>query len=242
MGSTVVAQHGRDSHLPPQFESYFAYCNAFPTLSPSSTHLINTSTRVPALLQAPHCLKLDRWTWMHHILPFNRGDTKTLCRRKVTAHAWMDSNSDELQHSHLATGSVLRRQKDGSRVAVPCPESIIYHHYERVWPTEDRRYAPCFHVDFGSFRTPRSSSSIPTETHGKDSSSQLLQLPWTCVAYNTLFPCSHAKFHGVRSELQYTYTVHVAGNEKNGRDKSLEFSVKYGGMCLKNTQTHVQRQ
>ena len=52
------------------------------------------------------------------------------------------------------------------------------------------------------------SLSMPTETHGKDSSSQLLQLPWGCVAikHKTLFPRSHAKFHGVRSELQSTVT------------------------------------
>ena len=39
--------------------------------------------------------------------------------------------------------------------------------------------------------------SMPTETHGK--------YPWVCVAikHNTLVPRSHAKFHGIRSELNF---------------------------------------
>ena len=63
----------------------------------------------------------------------NRGESKTLQRGKVTASSWMDNKvvtvmSTTSQPS--ATGSVLRRQKDGTRVSVPCPESIItYNRY-----------------------------------------------------------------------------------------------------------------
>ena len=63
----------------------------------------------------------------------NRGESKTLQRGKVTASSWMDNKvvtvmSTTSQPS--ATGAVLRRQKDGTRVSVPCPESIItYNRY-----------------------------------------------------------------------------------------------------------------
>ena len=53
-------------------------------------------------------------------------------RGKVTASAWKDKvvtvMSTNTQPS--ATGTVLRRQRDGSRIPVPCPESIIdYNRY-----------------------------------------------------------------------------------------------------------------
>ena len=58
------------------------------------------------------------------------------------------------------------------------------------------------------------SLSMPTETHGKDSSSQLLQLLWAYVAikHYTLFLRSRGKFHSVKSELQSTVCTTVCVN------------------------------
>ena len=51
----------------------------------------------------------------------------------MTAHAWMDNKVVTVMSTNTqpsATGTVLRRKKDGSRVSVPCPESIIlYNQY-----------------------------------------------------------------------------------------------------------------
>ena len=51
----------------------------------------------------------------------------------MTAHAWMDNKVETVMSTNTqpsATGTVLRRKKDGSRVSVPCPESIIlYNQY-----------------------------------------------------------------------------------------------------------------
>ena len=63
-----------------------------------------------------------------HINNYNRGESKTLQRGKVTASAWKDNKvvtvmSTTSQPS--ATGTVLRRQRDGTRVSVPCPEAIL---------------------------------------------------------------------------------------------------------------------
>ena len=57
----------------------------------------------------------------------NRGESKTMRRGKVTASSWKDNKvvtvmSTTSQPS--ATGTVLRRQKDGTRISVPCPEAI----------------------------------------------------------------------------------------------------------------------
>ena len=58
----------------------------------------------------------------------NRGDSLTVQQGKVTASAWKDRKvvtviSTTTQPT--AVGTVLRRQKDGSRIPVPCPEAII---------------------------------------------------------------------------------------------------------------------
>ena len=47
----------------------------------------------------------------------------------MTAHAWMDNKVVTVMSTNSqpsATGTVLRR-KDGSRVPVPCPESVILY-------------------------------------------------------------------------------------------------------------------
>ena len=62
-----------------------------------------------------------------------RGESKTVQREKVTASSWMANKivtvmSTTSQPS--ATGTVLRRQKDGTRLSVPCPEAILtYNQY-----------------------------------------------------------------------------------------------------------------
>ena len=46
----------------------------------------------------------------------------------MTASVWMDNRAVTVMSTStqpLATGSVLRRQKNGSRISVPCPEAII---------------------------------------------------------------------------------------------------------------------
>lgn len=48
----------------------------------------------------------------------------------MTAHAWMDNKVVTVMSTNSqpsATGTVLRRKKDGSRVPVPCPESVILY-------------------------------------------------------------------------------------------------------------------
>ena len=46
----------------------------------------------------------------------------------MTASVWMDNKPVTVMSTNTqptATGSVLRRQKDGTRTAVPCPEAVI---------------------------------------------------------------------------------------------------------------------
>ena len=68
-----------------------------------------------------------------------RGDSKTVQKGKVTASAWMDNKVVSMMSTTSqpsATASVLRRQKDGSRISIPCPESIIS--YNRFMGGVDR--------------------------------------------------------------------------------------------------------
>ena len=63
----------------------------------------------------------------------HRGDSLTLQSGNVCATAWMDRRVVMAMSTGcdpLAVGSVQRREKDGSRVPVRCPESIIlYNQY-----------------------------------------------------------------------------------------------------------------
>ena len=63
----------------------------------------------------------------------HRGDSLTLQSGNVCATAWMDRRVVMAMSTGcdpLVVGSVQRRQKDGSRVPVRCPESIIlYNQY-----------------------------------------------------------------------------------------------------------------
>ena len=45
---------------------------------------------------------------------------------------------------------------------------------------------------------------MPTETHGKDYSSQLLRMPWVCIALKhiAVVPLPHAKFYSIHNELK----------------------------------------
>ena len=62
-----------------------------------------------------------------------RGDSVTVQKGKVSASAWMDRKVVMMMASNCqpaGVGSVLRRQQDGSRIPVTCPESIIcYNDY-----------------------------------------------------------------------------------------------------------------
>ena len=58
----------------------------------------------------------------------NRGESKTMQTGMVTASSWMDNKCVTVMSTTsqpAATGTVLRCQKDGTRVSVPCPEAII---------------------------------------------------------------------------------------------------------------------
>ena len=62
------------------------------------------------------------------ITDHNRGESKTMQRGMVTASSWMDNKVVSVMSTTsqpAATGTVLRHQKDGTRVSVPCPEAII---------------------------------------------------------------------------------------------------------------------
>ena len=68
----------------------------------------------------------DHETYMETIL--HSGESKTLQRGKVSASVWMDNKLVTVMSTNTqptATGSVLRRQRDGSRTSVPCPEAVI---------------------------------------------------------------------------------------------------------------------
>ena len=55
---------------------------------------------------------------------------KTLQKGKVTASAWMDNKVVSVLSTNTqpsAKGSVVRKQKDGTRISVPCPEAIIVY-------------------------------------------------------------------------------------------------------------------
>ena len=45
----------------------------------------------------------------------------------MCATSWMDKKVVTMMSTEIqpTTGTVLRRQKDGSRILVPCPQSII---------------------------------------------------------------------------------------------------------------------
>ena len=62
-----------------------------------------------------------------------RGESKTVQRGNVTATAWKDNKVVTVMSTTTqptAVGSVLRRQRDGSRLSVPCPESVLtYNKY-----------------------------------------------------------------------------------------------------------------
>ena len=58
----------------------------------------------------------------------NRGESKTLQKGGVTASAWMDNKVVTVMSTNTqpaSTDTVLRRQKDGSRISIPCPEAIV---------------------------------------------------------------------------------------------------------------------
>ena len=68
----------------------------------------------------------NKWTCSLSI--HNRGDSLTVQQGSVTASAWKDRKVVTVLSTNTqptATGTVLRRQKDGSRIPVPCPEAII---------------------------------------------------------------------------------------------------------------------
>ena len=59
---------------------------------------------------------------------FGRGDSLTVQAGEVTAAAWMDRKMVTIMSTNSqpsAARTVLRKQKDGTRIHVPCPESII---------------------------------------------------------------------------------------------------------------------
>ena len=63
-----------------------------------------------------------------HKLLFNRGESVTVQAGKVTASAWMDRKMVMVMSTNCqpsSCGTVNRKQRDGTSVEVPCPESII---------------------------------------------------------------------------------------------------------------------
>ena len=57
-----------------------------------------------------------------------RGDSVTVQADNVSASAWMDCKTVMVMSTNCqpsSCGTVRRRQKDGSSIEVPCPESII---------------------------------------------------------------------------------------------------------------------
>lgn len=62
-----------------------------------------------------------------------RGESLTLQKGPVTASAWRDNKVFIVMstcHQPSESGSVLRRQRDGTRVSLPCPAAITsYNNY-----------------------------------------------------------------------------------------------------------------
>ena len=67
----------------------------------------------------------------------HRGESSTVQEGKVVGSAWLDHKSVMIMSTNSqpsSTGTVLRRQRDGSRIQVQCPEAIIaYNKYMGVW-------------------------------------------------------------------------------------------------------------
>ena len=64
---------------------------------------------------------------MYMYTPTYRGDILTIQKGNVCASSWMDRKVVTAMSTTAQpeTGTVLRRQKDGTRISVPCPLSII---------------------------------------------------------------------------------------------------------------------
>lgn len=59
---------------------------------------------------------------------YNRGDSLTLQKGEVTASAWKDRKVVTVLSTNTQptdNGAVLRKQQDGTRISVPCPQAII---------------------------------------------------------------------------------------------------------------------
>ena len=62
----------------------------------------------------------------------NRGELKRMQRGKVTVSVWKDNKVVTMMSTTSqpsATGFVLRRQKDGSRIQISCPEVVVMHNH-----------------------------------------------------------------------------------------------------------------
>ena len=67
-----------------------------------------------------------------HNLLFNRGESVAVQAGKVTASAWMDRKTVMVMSTNCqpsSCGTVNRKQRDGTSVDVPCPESIISYKF-----------------------------------------------------------------------------------------------------------------
>ena len=59
---------------------------------------------------------------------YNRGDSLTLQKGEITASAWKDCKVVTVLSNNTQptdNGAVLRKQQDGTRISVPCPQAII---------------------------------------------------------------------------------------------------------------------
>ena len=67
--------------------------------------------------------------WANHMYSiFDRGECKIMQKGPLVGSAWRDNRvvtALSTTSQPIATDTVLRRQKDGSRIPVTCPESII---------------------------------------------------------------------------------------------------------------------
>ncbi len=89
-------------------------------------HTRNTHTHTHTHTKCAH--EMHTHTHTDLPLPLHRGESKTFQKGKVTGVSWKDNRVVNVLSTNTqpaATSSVLRRQKDGTRISVSCPESIM---------------------------------------------------------------------------------------------------------------------
>ena len=86
-----------------------------------------------------YCVRLLTCIIIHnnyYTCTFNSGDMATAQKGQMSVSIWMDRKAVTVMSSSTQPGEVQRRQKDGSKISVPCPAAIVT--YNRFMAGVDR--------------------------------------------------------------------------------------------------------